>query len=94
MTSKPPAQASPLNSDSLDRLFHDCAELEMLVASIKQATERLDLAVDTGLVTTEHLMNLAFRIENAERGLIAIAHQIGDTATTVVHRGPWATAAH
>lgn len=94
MTSKSSAKASPLNSDSLDRLFQDCAELETLVASIKQTTESLDLAVGTGLVTTEHLMNLAFRIENAERGLIAIAHQIGDTATTVVRRRQWTAAAH
>ena len=77
---------SPLTGDSLDRLFHDCAELETLVASIKQTIGDLDPAVDSGLVTAEHLMNLAFRIENAERGLIAIAHQIGETAATVVHR--------
>lgn len=76
----------PLKGDSLDRLFHDCAELETLVASIRQTIGDLDPAVDSGLVTAEHLMNLAFRVENAERGLIAIAHQIGDTAATVVHR--------
>lgn len=77
---------SALTSDDLDQLFVDCADLEQLVASIRQAIDRLGPAVDNGLVTAEHLMNLAFHIENTEQGLIAIAHQIGDTATTLIDR--------
>ncbi|MGI9419444.1 MAG: hypothetical protein ACR2RA_16580 [Geminicoccaceae bacterium] len=76
----------PFTSDRLDRLFLDCAELETLVTSIRQSIGELDPAVDSGLVTAEHVMNLAFRIENAEHGLIAIARQIGDTATTLIER--------
>lgn len=86
MTSKPRSASSPFAGETLDRLFLDCAELETLVSSIRQAMDRLDPAVDSGFVTAEHLMNLAFRIENAERGLIAIAHQIGDTASDVIDR--------
>ncbi|MEL6963961.1 MAG: hypothetical protein AAFO01_14500 [Pseudomonadota bacterium] len=79
---------------TLDRLFLDCAKLESLVSSIKQTMDRLDPAVDSGMVTAEHLMNLAFRIENAERGLIAIAHQIGDTASSVIDRRKQAALVH
>lgn len=81
-----PRSKEALAGDALDQLFLDCADLETLLASIRQAVEKLGPAADTGLVTAEHLMNLAFRIENAERGLIAIAHQVGDTATTIIDR--------
>ncbi len=86
MTSTLHPLASSLSSDDLDRLFLDCADLEQLVASIRLALDKLGPAIDSGLVTAEHLMNLAFRIENTERGLIAIAHQIGDNATTLIDR--------
>lgn len=86
MTSKIHPIPSPLSGDALDKLFLDCADLETLVASIRQVVDKLGPAVDSGLVTAEHLMNLAYRIENAERGLIAIALQIGDTATTLIDR--------
>ncbi|MGI9489445.1 MAG: hypothetical protein ACR2RF_26870 [Geminicoccaceae bacterium] len=86
MTSNIHPLPSAFSGDDLDQLFLDCADLEQLVASIRQAIDKLGPAVDSGLVTTEHLMNLAFRIENTEQGLIAIAHQIGDTATTVIDR--------
>ncbi len=77
---------SALSGEALDKLFLDCASLESLLSSVRQAVEKLGPAVDSGLVTPEHLMALAFRIENAERGLIAIAHQISDTATTMIDR--------
>lgn len=94
MTSKPKFGPSQSDSDALDRLFFDCAELETLVASIRQSINALDPAVGSGRVTTEHLMNLAFRIENAEHGLIAISHQIGDAATTVIDRRKATAALH
>jgi len=94
MTSKPRLAASPFSGDMLDRLFLDCAALETLVTSIRQSMDALDPAVDSGFVTADHLMNLAFRIENAERGLITIAHQISDTATTVIDRRKMAAAIH
>lgn len=50
---------SALSGDDLDQLFLDCADLEKLVASIRQVTDKLAPAVDAGLVTAEHLMNLA-----------------------------------
>ncbi|MEZ5932317.1 MAG: hypothetical protein R3F54_10250 [Alphaproteobacteria bacterium] len=80
--------------EALDRLFHECAELETLVASIRQSMDELNPAVDSGFVTPEHLMNLAFRIENAEHGLIAIAHHIDDMATAVIKRRKAAGRAH
>lgn len=92
MTAKPsysipsPPADDTLADNTLDRLFHECAELETLITSIRQTIDRLDPAVDSGLVTAEHLMNLAYRVENAEHGLIAIAHQISDTATAVIQR--------
>ena len=86
MTSTTIRVPSTLSSATLDKLFHDCAELETLITSIRQAFGALDPAIDSGLVTPEHLMNIAFRIENAERGLIEVSHQIGDTATTMIER--------
>lgn len=80
--------------DALDQLFLDCAELEGLVASILQAIDGLSPAVDSGLVTAEHLMNLTYRIEAAERGLITVAHQIGDTVDSVVQRDRKAAPVH
>jgi hypothetical protein len=94
MSSRPKPAPAPISGQTLDRLFLDCAKLETLVSSIKEAMDRLDPAVDSGMVTAEHLMNLAFRIENAERGLIAIAHQIGDTASSVVDRRKQAALIH
>lgn len=86
MTSTITHLASALSGEALDKLFLDCADLEQLISSIRQTVEKLGPAVDKGLVTPEHLMNLAFRIENAERGLIAVAHQVSDTATTMIDR--------
>ena len=86
MALKSPTISAPHSGDALDRLFLDCSELETLVISIRQAIDALDPAVESGFVTAEHLMNLAFRIENAEHGLIAIAHQIGNTAEAVIER--------
>lgn len=86
MPSKPSPASLPFSGDMLDQLFLDCAALETLVVSIRQAMAELNPAVDSGVVTAEHLMNLAFRIENAEHGLITIAHQISDTATSVIDR--------
>ena len=94
MTSKPSLVHPEPTSESLDRLFLECAELEALVASIRQTVVGLDPAVDSGLVTAEHLMNLAFRIENAEHGLIAIAHQVSDVAMTAIDRRRAARAIH
>ncbi|MEM8951290.1 MAG: hypothetical protein AAGC99_18380 [Pseudomonadota bacterium] len=86
MTSPAMRVPSTLSSATLDKLFLDCAELETLITSIRQTFGALGPAVDSGLVTPEHLMNLAFRIENAERGLIEVSHQIDNTATTVIER--------
>ena len=86
MTSQSPRGTSALTSDDLDQLFSDCAELEARIVSIRHAMEKLEPAVDAGLVTAEHLMNLAFRVENAERGLIAVGHQVNDTATSMIRR--------
>ncbi len=86
MTSTAERIPSTLSSATLDKLFLDCGELETLITSIRQTIGRLGPAVDSGLVTPEHLMNLAFRIEKAERGLIDVSHQIGDTATTMIER--------
>lgn len=86
MTSMSPTMPAQLAGDALDQLFLECAELESMVASIKQSIDRLEPAAETGLVTTEHLMNLAYRIEAAEHGLIAISHRIGDTAATMIRR--------
>ncbi len=72
--------------DALDQLFLDCSELEGLVASILQAVGALKPALDSGLLTAEHLMHLAYRIEAAERGLIAVAHHVSDTATSVIQQ--------
>lgn len=94
MTSKLKSASSPFSGETLDGLFHNCAELEALVLSIRHAMDRLDPGVDSGFVTAEHLMNLAYRIENAERGLIAIAHQISDTASNVIHRRKKIAAVH
>lgn len=80
--------------DTLDRLFLDCAELEGLVASILQVIDRLSPAVESGLVTAEHLMNLAYRVEAAERGLVTIAHQIDNTASAMIQRRQGAAAVH
>jgi hypothetical protein len=86
MMTKPKLVRTQPAGEALDELFHECAELETLVASIRQTMSDLNPAVDTGLVTPEHLMNLAFRVENAEHGLIAIARQINDMANTVIKR--------
>ncbi|MEM7042306.1 MAG: hypothetical protein AAF543_05805 [Pseudomonadota bacterium] len=86
MTSHSLPGSAALTSDILDQLFSDCAELEARIVAIRQAIEKLEPAVDAGLVTADHLMNLAFRVENAEHGLIAIAHQVSDTATTMIQR--------
>ena len=94
MPSKPSPASLPFTGAMLDQLFSDCAALETLVASIRQAMSELNPAVDSGAVTAEHLMTLAFRIENAERGLITIAHQISDTATNVIDRRKMATMVH
>jgi len=80
MTSTPHPAPSPLTENALDRLFLECAELEGLITLIRKMIDELDPAVDSGLVTAEHLMILAYRIENAERGLIEIAHRFSDTA--------------
>ena len=94
MPSKPSPASLPFSSDTLDQLFSDCATLETLVASIRQAMAELNPGVDSGAVTAEHLMNLAFRIENAERGLITVAHQISDTATSVIDHRKLAATVH
>ncbi len=94
MSSRSKPAPAPMAGQTLDRLFLDCSKLETLVSSIREAMDRLDPAVDSGMVTAEHLMNLAFRIENAERGLIAIAHQIGDTASSVIDRRKQAALIH
>jgi hypothetical protein len=86
MTSKSPPQTPLAACDALDRLFLDCAELETRVASILQAIDRLSPAAESGTVTVERLMNLACRVEAAERGLIAISHQIDDAANAVIRR--------
>lgn len=84
----------PPTSDALDRLFLDCAALETLIAAIRDGIDHLDPGVDSGRVTTEHLMNLAFRIEAAEHGMLAIAHQISDTAISVIERHQRVSALH
>jgi hypothetical protein len=94
MMTKPLLVCTQPAGDALDRLFSECAELETLVTTIRRTMDALDPAVDTGLVTPEHLMNLAFRIENAEHGLIAIANQIGQMATTVIKRRKAVGAVH
>jgi hypothetical protein len=94
MSSRAKPVPATISGQTLDRLFLDCAKLETLVLSIRDAMDRLDPAVDSGMVTAEHLMNLAFRIENAERGLIAIAHQIGNTASSVIDRRKQAILIH
>lgn len=94
MISKPRLVHAQPDLDVLDRLFHECAELETLIGSIRQKMDELGPAVNSGLVTAEHLMNLAFRVENAEHGMIAIAHQISDTATAVIDRRNTATVTH
>ena len=86
MTSNVHPLPSALTGDDLDQLFLDCAELETLLASIRQVVEKLGPSIGSGVVTAEHLMNLAFRIENAERGLIEIAHQVGDSASIMADR--------
>jgi hypothetical protein len=73
-------------SDTLDQLFHDCTELESLVASILEGAGSLGPAVDSGLLTAEHLMNLTYRIEAAERGLDSVTREIGETASAVTQR--------
>jgi hypothetical protein len=78
--------SSVVASDALDQLFSECAALERVLIAIKQSIEKLDPAVKSGRVTTEHLMTLAFRLETAERGMIDIAHRIDDTAVSVAHR--------
>jgi hypothetical protein len=52
-----------------------------LVASILQAVDKLNPAVASGRLTAEHAMNLAFRIEAAERGLLSVTRQINDKAS-------------
>lgn len=86
MTTKTLPVSPSFGEEALDRLFLDCTELETAVASIRQAIDKLDPAVESGLVTAEHLMVLAFRIERAERGLITIAHRMGHTATSLIER--------
>ena len=93
MTFEPGTMPSPLTGNTLDQLFHDCTELETLITSIRQTIGKLDLAVESGLLTAEHLLNLAFRVERAEHGLIAIANQIDDTATGLIQRRQLAMAA-
>ncbi|MGI9434332.1 MAG: hypothetical protein ACR2Q4_05820 [Geminicoccaceae bacterium] len=80
--------------DALDQLFLDCSELEALVTSIRQTIDGLSPAVDAGLVTAEHLLNLACRIEAAEQGLISVAHQIGNSASAVIEHRQRVASAH
>lgn len=86
MTSKARPIASSLAEGKLERLLFDCSELETLVASIKETFDTLNPAVEADVLTVEHLMNLAINIENAERGLIEIAHRIDDNATDILRR--------
>ena len=87
MTSKARPITPSLTEGKLERLLFDCSELETLVESIKETFDRLNPAVEADALSAEHLMNLAIRIENAERGLIAIAHRIDDSATHILrHR--------
>ncbi|MGI9510143.1 MAG: hypothetical protein ACR2QJ_12440 [Geminicoccaceae bacterium] len=94
MTSKPRSVISPCADDTLDLLFFDCVELETLVEAIKHRFDMLNTIADCGLMNAEHLMTLAVRIENAERGLITIAHQIDDSAANMMRRQQIATVVH
>lgn len=94
MTPKPTLIVSKPDTDRLDRLFTDCAALETLLASIRQSVGTLKPAANSGLVTAEHLMNLAFRIEHAEQSLITIAHELSDTAMAVINRGKETSVVH
>jgi len=82
------------NSSMLDQLFLDCTELETLLTAMKANIAKLDQGVASGLVTTEHLLTLAFRIETAERGMIDIAHGIDGTATNIARRRERTRALH
>ena len=84
MASKPALIDLMAANEKLDQLFLDCSELESLAASIMQAADGLDPTVDSGGLTIEHMMSLAFRIEATEQRLISVAQRIADAATTVI----------
>lgn len=84
MASKPALIDLVAANEKLDQLFLDCSELESLAASIMQAVDGLDPTVDSGALTIEHMMSLAFRIEATEQRLISVAQRIADAATTVI----------
>lgn len=94
MPSTSPSIDPMITGDLLDQLFLDCSELESLVASIAPAVGGLKPAVEQGVLTVEHLMGLAYRIEAAERGLISVAHQISDAASAIIQHRQRATATH